>query len=301
MSDESFSLQELREASKVQLPGLESMPAGDGVTLAYRRYVPASPRAALLFYHGGGAHSGASYQYIGDGLMSQFDTAVYTPDIRGHGGSGGPRGDTPSPKQVWMDISTFIKHIRGEFPRLPLFVGGHSSGAGLMLNYASQPDRESAEGYIFLSPQLGINAKADRPDLSSPFAIVDGSAFAAYGMSGGAAHGHDFAVRFNYPAEILAADPGLVGAITVGMSVALVPSAPDRLFAGLNRPFGLWIGEEDELFVPEKVLAFADLAVNVRADSTAKSIPNAKHLSVLVKAHETIGPWMMQRIDKMKR
>ena len=300
MADESFSMQELRNAIRVRLPGVESLTASDGVMLAYRRYAPAAPRAALLFYHGGGAHSGASYQYIGDGLKEKFDMIVYTPDIRGHGASGGARGDTPNPKQVWTDISTFIEHIRGEFPQLPLFVGGHSSGAGLVLNYVSQADHEPADGVVFLSPQLGSQAKVDRPDLAAPFAKVDGSAFAAYAMSGGREHGHDYAVQFNYPAQVLKADPGLVAAITVGMSVALIPSAPAEQFAALDRPFGLWIGEEDELFVPARVLSFGELAARVRSDSAVGVIPGAKHLSVLVNAHETVGPWIMGRIGKKK-
>jgi alpha-beta hydrolase superfamily lysophospholipase len=296
MTRESFSLEELRKAEKVQLAGLESLTASDGVTLTYRRYKPAVPRAVVLFYHGGGAYSGADYQYIGQGLQSKFGLLVCTPDIRGHGASGGPRGDTPNPKQVWSDITAFIKQLRAEYPQLPLFVGGHSSGAGLMLNYASQPDREPVDGYVFLSPQLGPQAGADRPQLEAPFVKVDGAAFAAYAMSGGAQHGHDYAVHFNYPAELLAADPGFVAAITVGMSAALIPSAPDKQFAALDRPFGLWIGEEDELFVPEKVLAFADLATRVRTESEAKSIPHEKHLSILLHAHETIGPWITSRI-----
>jgi acylglycerol lipase len=300
MSEGSFSFRELREASKVNLPAPQSIQASDGITLSFRRYAPALPRAAVLFYHGGGAHSGAGYQYIGNGLQTQFDTMVYTPDIRGHGASGGPRGDAPSPKQVWADITTFIKHIRAEFPHLPLFLGGHSSGAGLTLNYASQGDREPVNGYVFLSPQLGPQAQTDRPSLAAPFARVDVSAFVAYATSGGTSHGHDYAVQFNYPAELLAADPGLVAAITVNMSVALTPSAPRGQFATLDHPFGLWIGSEDELFLPEKVLAFADLAVSVRADSQVSTIPGAKHLSVLVKAHETIGPWITNMVQKKK-
>jgi alpha-beta hydrolase superfamily lysophospholipase len=300
MSEASFSFQELREASNVDVADLESLTASDGVTLSYRRYAPASPRAAVLFYHGGGAHSGAGYQYVGNGLQTQFDTVVYTPDIRGHGASGGPRGDAPSPKQVWADMTTFIKHIRAEFPHLPLFLGGHSSGVGVTLNYAGQPDHEPVNGYVFLSPQLGFRAQTDRPSLTAPFAKVDASAFVAYAMSGGTSHGHDYAVQFNYPAELLAADPGLVAAITVNMSVALTPSAPRDQFAALDRPFSLWIGSEDELFLPDKVLAFADLAVAVRADSQASSIPGAKHLSVLVRAHETIGPWIAHTVQERK-
>jgi alpha-beta hydrolase superfamily lysophospholipase len=298
MSEASFSFQELREASKVELASPEFLTASDGVTLVFRRYAPASPRAALLFYHGGGAHSGAGYQFLGHGLQTQFDMVVYTPDIRGHGASGGLRGDAPNPGQVWADITTLIKHIRAEYPQLPLFLGGHSSGAALALNYASQPDREPVSGYVFLSPQWGSRAHIDRPSLAAPFAMVDGSAFAANAMSGGVTHGHDYAVRFNYPIEALAADPGLVAAITVNMSHALMPAAPDRQFAALDRPFGLWIGAEDELFLPDKVLAFADLAVAVRTESEAGRIPDAKHLSILVRAHETIGPWLACTISE---
>lgn len=300
MSDASFSFQELREATKVELAGVDSLTASDGVALAYRRYAPIDPYAVLLFYHGGGAHSGAGYQFLGHGLQTEYDIAMYMPDIRGHGASGGPRGDAPSPRQVWDDITTFIKHIRAEYPRLPVFLGGHSSGAALALNYASQPDRASVAGYVFLSPQLGSHAHIDRPALAAPFATVDGSAFAANAMSGGMTHGHDYAVKFNYPPQALAADPGLVAAITVNMSNALMPAAPDRQFAALDRSFGLWIGAEDELFLPDKVLAFADLATVVRAESEARVIPDAKHLSILVKAHETIGPWLIRMINVKK-
>jgi acylglycerol lipase len=298
MSEPSFSFQELREAKKVDLPGPETVAARDGVELSYRRYLPASPQAALLFYHGGGAHNAAGYQYLGSGLETEYHTAVYLPDIRGHGLSGGPRGDAPSPQQVWADVTTLIERIRAEFPRLPLFLGGHSSGVGLTLNYVSQPGHEPVDGYVFLSPQLGIHSETERPSRSAPFALVDIPAFVANARSGGLTHGHEYAVRFNYPASLLASDPGLVGAITVNMSNALTPPAPHGQFANLNRPFGLWIGSEDELFDPEKVLAFAYLAPSVRADSQAGSLLGEKHLSVLVKAHETIGPWITERVNR---
>jgi acylglycerol lipase len=300
MSETSFSFRELSEAGKVTLATPQSLQATDGIRLSYRRYTPAAPRAAVLFYHGGGAHSGASYQYIGNSLQTRFDTVVYTPDIRGHGISEGPRGDAPNPKQVWEDVTSCIKQIRADYPHLPIFLGGHSSGAGLALNYASQAGHEPVIGYIFLSPQFGFRSQTDRPAQSAPFAKVDASAFADYAVSGGTAHGHDYAVKFNYPAELLKADPGMVPAITVNMSIALTPFSPHEQFAALNCPFGLWIGSEDELFVPEKVLAFADLAVSVRADSQVSTIPGAKHLSVLLRAHETIGPWITRMVQEKK-
>lgn len=300
MPETSFSFRELSEAGKVTLAPPQSLQATDGIRLSYRRYAPAAPRAAVLFYHGGGAHSGAGYQYIGKGLQTQFDIVVYTPDIRGHGVSEGPRGDAPNPQQVWEDITSCIKQIRADYPHLPLFLGGHSSGAGLALNYAGQQNHEAVMGYIFLSPQLGFRSETDRPAQSAPFAKVDPSAFAAYAMSGGQAHGHDYAVKFNYPAELLKADPGMVPAITVIMSIALTPFSLRDQFASLDCPFGLWIGSEDELFVPEKVLAFAGLAVSVRSRSQVGTIAGAKHLSVLLRAHEIIGPWITSMVNGKK-
>jgi acylglycerol lipase len=299
MFEESFSFRELREASKIK-PGLpESITSTDGIKLSYRRYVPASPLAVVLIYHGGGAHSGAGYQYLASGLQSEFNIAVYCPDIRGHGNSGGIRGDAPSPEQVWNDISTFIKHIRTEFPNHPLFLGGHSSGAGLTLNYAIQPDREQVNGYLFLSPQLGTQSGTERTSSNPPFAKVNVSDFLVNATSGGRLAGHNYAVRFNYPQELLAADPGLVAAITVNMSRSLIPAMPEDLFKSVDKPFGLWIGSDDELFLPEKVIAFGNSARLLRTGSVADIIPGAKHLSILVNAHKTIGPWIISMVNRI--
>ncbi|HTP12839.1 MAG TPA: alpha/beta fold hydrolase [Bacteroidota bacterium] len=296
MRQPSFSFDELRGAAKVSVPPVQSLTSADGTSLAYRCYAPPEPRAVLLFYHGGGAHSAAGYQFLGHGLQEEYETVVVTPDIRGHGASEGPRGDAPTPHHVWEDLSTFIRFLRGKFPGVPLVLGGHSSGAGLTLNYVTGKNREAVDGYVFLSPQLGMQAKADRPSVAAPFARVDPAAFAAYGASGGTTHGHDYAVHFNYPAEVLKSDPGLVSAITVTMSVALVPSSPSEQFASLNLPFGLWIGTDDELFLPERVLAFGSLANDRHSKTRVGTIEGGRHLSVLVQAHRTLGPWILDAV-----
>ena len=298
MSEASFSFDELQSANTVELPDPGTLTASDGVTLSYRRYAPVAPRAVVLFYHGGGAHSGAGYQFLGSGLQNEFDIAVYMPDIRGHGASEGPSGDTPNPRQVWKDITTFIKHIHAEFPEVPIFLGGHSSGAGLILNYASQPNHESVDNYIFLSPEFGFRSKTARLSLATPFATVNTLPFIINAMSGGLLSSHSRAVRFNYPAELLASDKGLVSSYTVNMANAITPYAPHQQFTNLDRAFGLWIGADDELILPSEVLAFADLAVSVRAASEAGSISNAKHLSILVNAHATIGPWLARLVQR---
>jgi acylglycerol lipase len=297
VSKSLISFQELQEANQVEAASPNLLPANDGIQLSYRCYVPASPCAVVLFYHSGGAHSGLGYQHIGHGLQTQFNMAVYTPDIRGHGNSGGRRGDSVTTEQAWSDITTFIQRIRAKHPSTPVFLGGHASGAGMALNYAGQPGHELVDGYIFLSPYFGYRSQTDRPDVTEPFVKADVSAFAAHAMSRGAKHSHDYAVQLNYPAEILAEDSKLVTSLTVTMSDILTPFAPREQMAILDRPFGLWVGSEDELLLPDQVIALADLAQSVRAKSQADIIPGVKQFSMLLKAHEVIGPWVKERIQ----
>lgn len=294
MTTPSFSFTEVQSTPTFDLPAPETLTASDGVTLAYRKYIPQDPCAVLLFYHGGGAHNGAGYPPLAKNLQTQYNVAVYTPDLRGHGASGGARGDAPSAKQVWADISTFIKHIRTEYPTLPLILGGHSSGGGLVLNYASQPDREAVDRYLFISPELGFRSNTARPNRVD-FAKATLFPFIANAMSGGMLFGHSHAVHFNYPKELLAADKGMVASYSVNMANAVTPSAPQEQYKKLDCPFGLWIGAEDELLLPSMVLAFADLATKVRASSETGSISNANHLSVLINAHETVGAWIVRQ------
>ena len=100
-----------------------------------------------------------SYHHLGEGLSAEFPIAVYTPDIRGHGYSDGDRGDTPTVDQVWEDVNTMVKQARTKYPKLPLFIGGHSGGAGLALNYSSYEKKAEIDGYVFSLPTLDIAQK----------------------------------------------------------------------------------------------------------------------------------------------
>jgi acylglycerol lipase len=294
---EPFSRSELIAAGGIEPAPLETLPADDGTPLAYRRYLPQGPVAVLVFNHGGGAHSGAGYAHVATGLRDAFRIAVYTPDLRGHGASGGARGDAPSAEQMWRDVESFARLARREHPGLPLFVGGHSSGAGLTLNYASFDGRSEVDGWVLVSPQLGYKSDTARaPEASSGrTAFVEASVapFVINALSGGRLMGHNRAVVFNYPPQVLEADPGMVGWNTVNLANGITPQAPGEQFAALDRPFGLWIGGEDEIFVPRKVVAFGARAEGVRESSASEVVPDQTHLGILVHAAEFVGPWIV--------
>jgi len=257
MTNPAFSYQELLDAGNTGLEKLEFLKASDATPLAYRRYVPASPSAALLFIHGGGAHSGAGYQTLATGIRERHNIAVYTPDLRGHGASDGRRGDAPSVERVWKDVSDFIQNIRRLHPGLPVVLGGHSSGGGPALNYATWVKGEPVDAYAFLAPEFGFRSGTERKG-HLPFASANVPAFILNAMSGGLLLGHYYAVRFKLPKEVQAQDPLLLSAYAVNMANAVTPPAPQRQFAGLAHPYGLWIGEEDELLEqPQSLLGLA--------------------------------------------
>ncbi|MCC7413784.1 MAG: alpha/beta fold hydrolase, partial [Gammaproteobacteria bacterium] len=247
------------------------------------------PIASLVFLHGGGAHSGATYPHLATALSRDHAIAVHTPDLRGHGVSAGARGDAPSPRRVWCDIDAIVRHVRARDPDLPLYLGGHSSGAGLVLNYLDLPGREQPEGYLFLAPFFGFRARTERPHAGERFARVRVAPFIVNALTGGRLLGNCRAVHLNYPGDLLTADPLLLAFYTVNMAKALTPSDPQAQIRSLDRPFGLWIGAADELFDPERVLALADCGPAVRERSETGVLANESHLSVLLRAHTVMG------------
>jgi acylglycerol lipase len=293
-----FSLKEIKSAEKKELSSLEFIRASDDTSLAFRAYIPPQAKAILIFYHGAGAHSGLSYNHIGVGLRDKFNIAVYMPDLRGHGSSGGARGDAPSEEQVWSDISTIVKHVRVQHPNLPLFLGGHSGGAGLALNYSSWEQRSPIDGYVFVAPYFGFRSETNHDKDKNggyEFATVSVSSFLINSMSGGLFLGHSKAVKFNYPVSILEKNPEIVPFNTVNMSKSVTPYSPDTQLSELQR-FGLWIGDKDEAFDPVKVTRFAKENSNIKADKEIITIEGANHFSIILAASKFIGSWITHTI-----
>ncbi|MDP5253461.1 MULTISPECIES: alpha/beta fold hydrolase [unclassified Vibrio] len=294
--EDFFSLKALQEAPKKALMPIETMTATDGVELAFRAYLPQEPSAIVIFYHGAGAHSGLSYQHIGVGLRDRFSIGVYMPDIRGHGFSQGERGDTPSKEQVWSDINTMVNQIKTRYPKVPIFVGGHSAGAGLALNYSSWEHKLAVEGYVFLAPYWGYRSKTSHDhDERYQFSTVKVSRFILHAISGGWLFSHSKAVYFHYPAHVLEQHPEIVTFNTVAMSNAVTPYAPGEQLSGLKR-VGLWIGRQDEAFDAKKVIEFSKRHYNVSVQEETVMIEGENHFSILLEASEKIGPWILKSI-----
>lgn len=108
----------------------------DLTALACREIWPKNPddvRSILVFIHGTAAQS-RLYLPLADTLRKN-NIATVLFDLRGHGLSGGERGDTPSIDALVRDVRITLDSIRNAYPGKKIILGGHSLGAGLSLKF----------------------------------------------------------------------------------------------------------------------------------------------------------------------
>jgi acylglycerol lipase len=110
----------------------------------------------MVFFHGIGGY-GALYYHIAESLGGAVDH-VYYPDLRGHGRSGGKRGDLGRPRQVLDDIDVILAGVRAAHPGDAVVLAGESMGGLLTLAYASEhPD--TIDGLVLAAPALRLSSK----------------------------------------------------------------------------------------------------------------------------------------------
>jgi acylglycerol lipase len=121
----------------------------EGAKLHYRKVVPKSPKAILVYVHGIQTHGGKAF-VLSNGRKINFalladvcmkeDIALYAPDMYGHGYSEGKRWMIPD---TWennlKDLDTFVKLIENDYgSTAPLFLLGESYGGTLTIHLARQ-------------------------------------------------------------------------------------------------------------------------------------------------------------------
>src|ERR1700739_4838065 len=105
--------------------------------------------------HALGEHAGR-YRHVGEWFAPK-GIVVYAMDQRGHGKSGGPRGDAPSMRALLDDADAIVMHARDESGG-PVVLIGHSFGGLVSIAYAlDRPDR--IDRAIFSAPLLIAKVK----------------------------------------------------------------------------------------------------------------------------------------------
>jgi len=284
-----FSLDEIVHATSgmtVRQP--EYCNAQDGIKLALYKFVPENSKKIIIFYHGAGSWSGKSYQFMANALCDNYNTGCYLVDVRGHGNSGGSRGDAPSQETVWTDIDTVIKYIRAQHPTAQLFLAGHSAGGGLVLNYTQWQDaqeRDQISGYLLFAPYLGPRALSNREiaDTNKRFVKkVNVFKLILNGISGGWLFEHDPVIYFNYPVWLKQSDSLVIWSYTCAMAKATSVQDPEKVFIALDKPLAVFVGSNDEQFLPKALIDYAKLCTHPKL--MTEILPEVKHISILLHA-----------------
>jgi alpha-beta hydrolase superfamily lysophospholipase len=119
-----------------------------------RSWVPDKiPKAVVALVHGHGEHVGR-YAHVGKAFTGA-GYALSAFDLRGHGRSGGPRGHAPNYEALLDDVADFLALVVGRFPKLPVFLYGHSTGGNLVLNYTLRRNPDVV-GVIVTDPWLKL-------------------------------------------------------------------------------------------------------------------------------------------------
>lgn len=120
----------------------------------YRHWPAATPRAAVIFLHGFGEHTGLYHRY--GFALNAAGIDLWAVDQFGHGLSPGQRGDVGSIGES-SELADALTQLAGDRrPGLPLIAQGHSFGSVVTLfRLLNHPDRYRA-GVISGAPLVPI-------------------------------------------------------------------------------------------------------------------------------------------------
>ena len=160
----SSCFERIAAADLAALPPVQMFRMSDGADIAYRHYqVNGKPRVAVILLHGSAGHAGQLHG-VAQAIVAANSAEVYSLDMRGHGASPGRRGhEVRHEDQLHTDICEFVGFVDRSAPSLPIVIGGHSAGGGLVLRFCRSPAGQRVAGCLLLAPYLGLGSATVRP------------------------------------------------------------------------------------------------------------------------------------------
>jgi alpha-beta hydrolase superfamily lysophospholipase len=253
----------------------------DGETLFLRRWdpdtiVPAKKDIAVLIFHGFTAYSGP-YSMAGIPI-SKGGYTTFGLDYRGHGLSGGNRGDSPGKDRWISDLTESIKYVKSRgFSKVVVL--GHSLGVAAAMCAADSAPNEIA-GLVLLS-----GAYESRPGISKPLTFSQEAKY----LSTAIFRPNYQAVEY-YREGMTVSDDTLWTYRYTPRFVMMLDVKKLRLPAGLNIPVLVGVGDKDELFAVDKVKDFYNLVPGNKKEFFV--MKNATHAKIPVECWEEIVAWL---------
>jgi pimeloyl-ACP methyl ester carboxylesterase len=274
------------------LPELQFFQTRDNIRLAYRFY-PADSRNALVLIHGSAYH-GRYLHDLARFLSSRNLARVYTPNLRGHYGSGGKRGTIRYIGQLEDDLADLIRMIKNHEPTSKIILGGHSSGGGLAIRFGGGKHGKLADSYLLLAPFLQHDAPTTRPDAGGWAMSYVGRIIGLTMLNnvGIRYFNNMIVIKFNMPQD--ARD----GTETLSYSYSLMTSfSPRRDYKkdlwAITQPLLLLVGNNDETFFAEQ---YPEVLKGHPRGQVA-ILPGVGHLDIVVnvRANSAVAEWLKKQ------
>jgi len=253
----------------------------DGETLFLRKWEPESvveikKDFAVLIMHGITAHSGA-YD-MGGKPISAGGYTTFGLDYRGHGLSGGNRGDSPG-KDRWIeDMAESVRYIK-TLGYSKVIVLGHSLGVASAICVANAVPNEIA-GLILLS-----GAYEGRKGVSTPPTLLEKSKALASSVF----RPDHQAVEY-YRKGMTVTKDSLFNMRYTLRFLTMLDVKELRLPKTLNIPVLVGIGDQDELFTIDKVREFYDLVPGNKKEFLV--MKNTTHAKIPVESWNELVVWL---------
>jgi alpha-beta hydrolase superfamily lysophospholipase len=251
----------------------------DGTSCFYRVWgLPEAgePTTILVMVHGMVTHS-EPFVALADQLLTDR-SQLWALDLRGHGRSGGTRGDIPRFMAFVEDVIALLAVVRARHPNATLILGGESMGA-LVVVLAAMDGAAGVDRLFFLAPAFRPNyLGAFGRDWRFAAAFWSSMALRAHTPSIPSRHEHTFAA----PAALAyhTRDPHMLPAYSANY-LWKIAQAQDRVAqrggaAALPYPFMIAHGTADELVSQPASRAFYDAAPD-RQNHDYLAVPGAWH------------------------
>ncbi len=231
---------------------------------------------AVLIFHGITAYGGA-YSMAGVPLSAGGYT-TFGLDYRGHGLSGGNRGDAPNAERWIADLAESVNYIKGlGFSKV--IVLGHSLGVASAICAVNKVPDEIA-GLILLS-----GAYEGRPGLSTPPTLFEKTKILASSV-----FRPSFQAVEYFRKGMTVTKDSLFNLRYTLRFLTMLDVKQLRLPAGSNIPVLVGAGDQDELFEVEKVKELYDLVPGNKKEFLV--MKNATHAVIPVECWEQVVVWL---------
>lgn len=253
----------------------------DGETLFLWKWNPDTPATAkkdvaVLIFHGITAYGGA--YNMGGVPISKGGYTTFALDYRGHGLSGGNRGDSPGKERWIADLAESVKYIKGlGFSKV--IVLGHSLGVASAICATNSIPNEIA-GVVLLS-----GAYEGRKGLSAPPTMFEKARFLASAVFRPSHQSFEY-----YRKGMTVTKDSLFNFRYTPRFLTMLDVKTLRIQKDMNIPVLVGAGDEDELFEVEKVKELYDLVPGNKKEFLVMN--KTTHAKIPVESWEQVVSWL---------